>query len=166
MQIYLLLNGEQVGPYSLEQIQEMLASGAVALDTQAWHEALPEWTTVLQLTGTGEEEVVEIDPPTAADGGGGVVVLMIQHQATPSRLHCVLRILAVVYVGIPHGICLALRHLAGVVLWIVGFFAVLFTGKYPKGIHDFQVGNLRWGLRVMAYITMLSDRYPPFSGKE
>jgi hypothetical protein len=50
-------------------------------------------------------------------------------------------------------------------LWIVGFFAVLFTGKYPQGIHDFQTGNLRWGLRVMAYITMLSDRYPPFSGK-
>jgi hypothetical protein len=48
----------------------------------------------------------------------------------------------------------------------VAFVAVLFTGKYPKGMHDFQVGNLRWGLRVMAYITMLSDRYPPFSGKE
>jgi len=160
MQIYLLLNGEQVGPYSLEQIQEMLASGAVTPDAQAWYEALPEWTTVAQLAGTGEEEVVEIDPLTAAE-----VVLMIQHQGEPSRLHCVLRILAPVYVGIPHGICLGLRHLAGVVLWIVGFFAVLFTGKYPQGIHDFQTGNLRWGLRVMAYITMLSDRYPPFSGK-
>ena len=49
-------------------------------------------------------------------------------------------------------------------LYLSGF-AVLFTGKYPKGMHDFQVGNLRWGLRVMAYMTMLSDKYPPFSGK-
>jgi hypothetical protein len=48
---------------------------------------------------------------------------------------------------------------------VVAWFAVLFTGKYPKGMHDFQVGNLRWGLRVMAYMTMLSDKYPPFSGK-
>ena len=50
-------------------------------------------------------------------------------------------------------------------LGVVALFAVLFTGKYPKGMHDFQVGNFRWGMRVMAYITMLSDRYPPFSGK-
>jgi hypothetical protein len=90
---------------------------------------------------------------------------LIIRQVRFSRLHCVLRILAPIYVGIPHGICLLFRQIAGIILFIVAFFAVLFTGKYPKGMHDFQVGNLRWGMRVMAYITMLSDRYPPFSGK-
>ena len=98
------------------------------------------------------------------DKGSGVS-LQITRPAISSRLHCALRILAPIYVGIPHGICLLFRQIAGIILFVVVFFAVLFTGKYPKGMHDFQVGSFRWGMRVMAYITMLSDRYPPFSGK-
>ena len=93
------------------------------------------------------------------------VSLHIERPATSSRMHCLLRILAGVYVLIPHGFCLFFRNIAGWVLFVAAFFAVLFTGKYPAGIHAFQVGNLRWGMRVMAYVTMLSDRYPPFSGK-
>ncbi len=268
MQIYLFINGEQVGPYTADQIQEMLASGAVMPETMAWYEGLPEWTPVTQVvqsTGVGgpEDIVIEGGPPQLAVGGSEVV-LNIQHQAeysrgqlllrtflgiiylilphavclmflglamnvctliawfailftgiypagiyqfvvsvhqwsvrwmarvanlmdgypafgmgnkgdgvsleiarpaSSSRLHCVLRILSGIYVGVPHGICLFFRQIAGYVLMVVAWFAVLFTGKYPKGMHDFQVGNLRWGLRVMAYITMLTDRYPPFSGK-
>jgi len=47
---------------------------------------------------------------------------------------------------------------------IISFFAILFTGSFPKGLHDFQVGTLRWQLRVLAYTTMMSDKYPRFSG--
>jgi Domain of unknown function (DUF4389) len=47
---------------------------------------------------------------------------------------------------------------------IVAWFAILFTGRYPQGIHDFVVGVLRWALRVAAYAFLLvTDRYPPFS---
>ncbi len=96
---------------------------------------------------------------------GDGVSMEIARPAIFSRRHCVLRILAPIYVGIPHGACLLFRQIAGIILFVAGFFAVLFTRKYPKSMHDFQVGNFRWSMRVMAYITMLSDRYPPFSGK-
>jgi len=113
----------------------------------------------------GVANLIDGYPAFGMGNKGDEVSMEIARPEISSRLHCVLRILAPIYVGIPHGVCLLLRQIAGVILFVAGFFAVLFTGKYPKSIHDFQVGNLRWGMRVMAYITMLSDRYPPFSGK-
>jgi hypothetical protein len=54
-------------------------------------------------------------------------------------------------------------YIAAVVVVIVAFFAVLFTGKYPAGMRDFLVGTTRWALRVRAYVGFLTDQYPPFS---
>ena len=71
------------------------------------------------------------------------------------------------YVGIPHGICLALYGIAAVVVIFISWWAILFTGKYPKGMFDFVVGYQRWMMRVYAYWGYyLTDKYPPFSGKE
>jgi hypothetical protein len=51
-----------------------------------------------------------------------------------------------------------------VVLWIIAWFTILFTGRYPKGIFEFTVGILRWAFRVSAYALLLvTDKYPPFS---
>ena len=70
------------------------------------------------------------------------------------------------YVGIPHIIILYFYGIAVGIVTFIAFFAILFTGKYPKGMYDFVVGYMRWSLRVNAYLGLLRDEYPPFSGSE
>jgi hypothetical protein len=68
------------------------------------------------------------------------------------------------FLAIPHYIVLVFLFIAVFVCWIIAWFAILFTGRYPRGLFDFIVGFLRWGLRVGAYAFLLiTDKYPPFS---
>ncbi len=68
--------------------------------------------------------------------------------------------------AIPHYIVLALLAIGGVVAWVIAWFAILFTGRYPRGLFDYLVGVGRWAVRVQAYAFLLvTDRYPPFSLK-
>jgi hypothetical protein len=65
---------------------------------------------------------------------------------------------------IPHLIVLVFLWVAVFFVVIVAWFAILFTGRYPRGIFDFVEGVVRWGQRVVAYaFTLVTDRYPPFS---
>ena len=66
--------------------------------------------------------------------------------------------------AIPHYIVLAVLVVGAIFVVLIAWFAVLFTGRYPRGLFDYVVGVARWGLRVQAYTLLLvTDRYPPFS---
>ncbi len=68
--------------------------------------------------------------------------------------------------AIPHYIVLAALTVIGVFVWVIAWFAILFTGRYPRGLFDYLVGVARWSLRVEAYVSLLvTDQYPPFSLK-
>jgi hypothetical protein len=70
------------------------------------------------------------------------------------------------FLAIPHYIVLMVLFLAAIVVAVIAWFAILFTGRYPRGLFDYMVGVGRWGLRVQAYAFFLvTDQYPPFSLK-
>jgi hypothetical protein len=65
--------------------------------------------------------------------------------------------------AIPHYIVLFFLDIAALVVVIVVWFAILFTGRYPRGLFDFVEGVIRWHNRVIAYaLVLVTDRYPPF----
>jgi hypothetical protein len=68
------------------------------------------------------------------------------------------------FLAIPHYVVLFFLQIAAFVVVIIVWFAILFTGRYPRGMFDFVEGVLRWHNRVLAYaFTLVTDRYPPFS---
>ncbi|MEA1901979.1 MAG: DUF4389 domain-containing protein [Actinomycetota bacterium] len=68
------------------------------------------------------------------------------------------------FLAIPHYIVLALLAIGAIFAIFIAWFAVLFTGRYPRGLFDYVVGVARWALRIQAYaILLVTDRYPPFS---
>lgn len=65
---------------------------------------------------------------------------------------------------IPHLVILAVLVIGAIFSVVIAWFAILFTGQYPRGLFDFVTGVGRWALRVQAYALLLvTDRYPPFS---
>ncbi|HXF35930.1 MAG TPA: DUF4389 domain-containing protein [Actinomycetota bacterium] len=67
------------------------------------------------------------------------------------------------FLAIPHYVVLFFLWIGAVVAVVIAWFAILFTGRYPRGLFDYVEGVLRWGNRVAAYAFLLvTDRYPPF----
>ena len=110
--------------------------------------------------------------PSSTTGASLVPVVPITAAAYPLRLEGHLdpslsrwQWLVKWFLAIPHFVVLSLLWVAFVVLTIVAFFAILFTGRYPRSIFEFNVGVLRWTWRVSYYATSAlgTDRYPPFT---
>jgi roadblock/LC7 domain-containing protein len=66
--------------------------------------------------------------------------------------------------AIPHYIVLFFLVIGVFVAVIIAWFAILFTGRYPRGLFDYVVGVMRWSNRVTGYaLVLVTDEYPPFS---
>jgi hypothetical protein len=65
--------------------------------------------------------------------------------------------------AIPHYIVLIFLYIGGIVAVVIAWFAILFTGRYPRGVFDYLQGVGRWTNRVAAYaFVLVTDEYPPF----
>jgi hypothetical protein len=96
---------------------------------------------------------------TGQDPGGDPATLSIEPSATLSRGLIFVKWLLL----IPQFIVLLFLGIALYVVLIIGFFAVLFTGKWPEGMRNFVIGMMRWSSRIYAYMYLMTDVYPPFS---
>jgi hypothetical protein len=104
----------------------------------------------------------EYPPFSGEPGAYPPVTLEIDYDENLSRWKIFLKWLF----AIPHLIVLSFLSIAAFVVLIVAWFAILFTGQFPRGMFDFVVGTMRWYERVNAYAFLLmTDRYPPFALK-
>jgi hypothetical protein len=98
-------------------------------------------------------------PPFTMSAGRYPVTYEVDYPERLSRWKIFVKWLFV----IPNIIVLMVLLLAYYVTLIIAWFAILFTGRYPKGLFSFGVGVMRWNLRATAYTYLLRDEYPPFS---
>ncbi|HWL43926.1 MAG TPA: DUF4389 domain-containing protein [Ilumatobacter sp.] len=97
---------------------------------------------------------------TAADPGGHPVrVDFVPALENRNRLTVALRIIW----AIPAMIVTAIIGIVAYICWIIAFFAVLFTGKWPEGLRSWVLKALRASVRLNAYLFLLTDEYPPLS---
>ena len=101
---------------------------------------------------------------------GGVqspVKLEVEYPESSSRI---LALCGIVYVGkalilLPVIVVYYIVSIALVIAIIVGMLATLFTGKYPRGLFDFNVRVMKWALEINFYFVSMTDKYPPFFPK-
>jgi hypothetical protein len=87
----------------------------------------------------------------------------ITHQESYSRLELLLRtFFGWLYMAIPHGFLLMFLGIWSAILTFIAFWVILFTGRYPESMFEYQVGYNRWGLRLRARMMNLADGYPAF----
>ncbi len=99
-------------------------------------------------------------PPFGPDDGSYPVTFRVaDFPETRDRWSVGLRLIY----AIPHIIVLFFVGIVWIITLIIGWFAILFIGRYPKGMYTIGVGYLRWSLRVEAYLLLMRDEYPPFS---
>lgn len=97
---------------------------------------------------------------TPADPGGTATTVSFQPTLDGrNRLSCALRLIWL----IPAAIVTMIIGLIGAICWVIGFFAVLFTGKWPAGLLAWVMKSMRASLRLNAYAMLLTDEYPPLN---
>lgn len=97
--------------------------------------------------------------PPFGDGSYPAVLTLNQPDEPRDRLSIFLRPI----LALPHIVTLWALGIAWAITSIVAWFAILFTGNYPRMLYEFGVDVFRWSTRVEAYLLLLRDEYPPFS---
>lgn len=100
-------------------------------------------------------------PPFSWEAGEYPLTLEIEYPDTLNRWLPLIKWLLI----IPNMIVFIIVAIVGYFLLFIAWFAILFTGKFPRGMFDFVAGVLRWSLRLNAYTYLMRDEYPPFSLK-
>jgi len=100
-------------------------------------------------------------PPFSWDAGQYPVTVEIDYPDELSRWAPLYKWLLI----IPNMIVFMIVALVAYFLLFISWFAILITGKCPRGTFDFIAGMMRWGLRLNAYVYLMRDEYPPFSTK-
>ena len=100
-------------------------------------------------------------PPISWEAGEYPVTLEIEYPDTLHRWLPLIKWLVI----IPNMIVLVIVAIVAYFLIFIAWFAILFTGNFPRGMFDFVVGTMRWSLRLNAYTYLMRDEYPPFSTK-
>ena len=121
---------------------------------------IERWTANVIVYGEGlmRDEY----PPFSGDAAQYPVTFEVEYDENLSRWMIFVKWILV----LPHIIVLTFLYIAAIVVVFIAFFAILFTGRYPRGMFDFLVGVGRWTMRVNAYAHwLMTDRYPPFSLK-
>ena len=122
-----------------------------------WNVALTKFST---RVGAYIGLLTDVYPSTDEEQA---VRIEIPYPDAKNELHPVLPLVKWL-LAIPHYIVLFFLYIAVIVCVVIAWFAILFTGRYPRGLFDFVVGVSRWSLRVDAYVFLLvTDRYPPFA---
>jgi len=103
-------------------------------------------------------------PSFWVDGTSETVKFEMQQPDKLNRFINFLSFIKIIAV-IPHVIVMYFIMLAVMIINLIAWWIVLFTGKYPEGMHEFVVGVFRWMQRITNYVTLMTDDYPPFSTK-
>ena len=103
-----------------------------------------------------------------AFGVGGTSETLEFSMERPEKLSRILNFFTFIkaFAIIPHMFVIMFVAIGFYFVFFIAWWIVLFTGKYPVGMFNFMVGFLRWIQRISNYIGFMTDKYPPFSGKE
>jgi hypothetical protein len=100
-------------------------------------------------------------PPFSWEAGKYPVTFDVEYPQELNRFLPLIKWL----LALPHYVVLLVLRVIAIVVWIISWFAILLTGRFPRRMFDFIVGVMRWDYRVQAYVYFMRDEYPPFSLK-
>jgi hypothetical protein len=102
-------------------------------------------------------------PPPPPQAGGAEGPYPVRFEAVRQEEYNRFLPLIKWLIALPHYIVLIFLGIGALFAILIAFFAVLITGRFPRGLWDYLTGVNRWAYRVTAYVFLITDQYPPFS---